>query len=416
MGVVSMWIFLLPWLLLYPQGAYLTRPKGDHKIVAEQILKDYGATYCRPVYDLNSTMKVEMFLYVHHVLELNERQQTVTVAGYLDLRWHDEYLRWNTTEYPTVKGIHVPISDIWYPDIKIDQSPSFEIPRKGRAWVRNSGEIYWTISVTFTISCQIDARFFPFDTQQCKLTFGPVAYTIDEVFVDILPYETNVKETYLNNGVWDLVNVSYDTNNESIAGYIYGQVTVNITLVRRPLFHVITVIIPCILLSMVNVFSFILPTESGEKVSVSITNVVALVLFQQVIATTMPPVSEKSPLISYYFTPMIFTSCLSVVSGVVVAYFHHQQSSDVPNWAYQLVKRCQKPSNNTRPGTRAEFVNRTSGDTSEKTVAFGDMSDGGQDVEENSKSFDEEINNARLIWKDLAKLINRVCHIDMSLY
>ena len=33
--------------------------------------------------------------------------------------WNDEYLTWNETEYPGIKSLRIPVSEIWHPDIVV---------------------------------------------------------------------------------------------------------------------------------------------------------------------------------------------------------------------------------------------------------------------------------------------------------
>ncbi|XP_072043396.1 neuronal acetylcholine receptor subunit alpha-7-like [Amphiura filiformis] len=201
--------------------------------------------------------------------------------------------------------------------------------------------------MTFTIMCRVDARFFPFDTQRCQSKFG--SWTYKTQYMDLTLAERNASDSrkdFVENGVWDLTDVQFHRNDTFYVKYgNYSEIVFTLFLTRRPTFYVLTVTIPCFLLSVINVMVFILPTESGEKVSLGITNVLALVLFQQLIAGIMPPTSDKSPLISYYFTPMIITGCLAVMTGVIVAYLHQQDGkSDVPKWICILAKK--KPAYN----------------------------------------------------------------------
>ena len=73
------------------------------------------------------------------------------------------------------------------------------------------------------------------------------------------------------------------------------------------MFHIFTFLLPCGLLSMLNLLALLLPTESGEKVSLGITNLLALVLFQQLIADSLPPASVDMPIISklIYITKIV---------------------------------------------------------------------------------------------------------------
>ena len=50
-------------------------------------------------------------------------------------------------------------------------------------------------------------------------------------------------------------------------------------------------------ISVLSLLVFYLPAECGEKLTLSITNLLALVVFQQLIAESMPPSGEDPPLI-----------------------------------------------------------------------------------------------------------------------
>ena len=54
---------------------------------------------------------------------------------------------------------------------------------------------------------------------------------------------------------------------------------------------------PCILTSAVAALTFMLPVESGEKVSLEITVLLSLAVFMLVVSDSMPPSSDNFPII-----------------------------------------------------------------------------------------------------------------------
>ena len=66
---------------------------------------------------------------------------------------------------------------------------------------------------------------------------------------------------------------------------------------RRPAFYIQYLITPVFILSMLSTLVYYLPPESGEKVALSITNLLSLVVFQQIISDNMPPSGTEFPLI-----------------------------------------------------------------------------------------------------------------------
>ncbi len=180
-------------------------------------------------------------------------------------------------------------------------------PVDGLGWLLPEGKVIWAIASVFTTSCRIDSRFFPFDTQRCQVRFASWVHTLKEMNLTIRPSRSvsESRQYFIENGIWDLVTVDLKTHIVQWTGYGgYPELQYTLVLSRRPLFHVITIILPCGLLSLLNLLVFMLPTESGEKVSLGITNVLALVVFLQLIGESMPPSSDKMPIISKYTRSM----------------------------------------------------------------------------------------------------------------
>ena len=168
----------------------------------------------------------------------------------------------------------------------------------------SDGLVYLFFLTSFTVPCRIDARLFPFDTQHCKATFESWEHPIGEVKITLQNPDEWLAESiskFVDNGVWDLVDIDYQELVNVYPSGEYSAIAVILIISRRPLFYVFTVIIPCGLLSMITLMVFILPAESGEKVSLGINNVLALTLFQQLFSGIMPPTSDKAPLICEYF-------------------------------------------------------------------------------------------------------------------
>ena len=67
---------------------------------------------------------------------------------------------------------------------------------------------------------------------------------------------------------------------------------------RKPLFFVTTLIVPCILLSLLSPLVFLLPAEADEKISLGITVLLSFTVFELSISSSMPKTSDYTPIIS----------------------------------------------------------------------------------------------------------------------
>ena len=169
---------------------------------------------------------------------------------------------------------------------------------KSLAFLDSNGNVFWPPIVKFRSSCKMDITYFPFDDQVCSLKLGSWAY--DGFQVDVTNRSLDVDVTrYVDNGEWTLIGtkavrrvVRYPCCPEP-----FPDVTFYIHIRRRVLYYAFNVIIPCALLSSLTLTGFLLPPDSGEKVTLGLTVLLAFSVFMLLIAENMPATSEYIPLI-----------------------------------------------------------------------------------------------------------------------
>jgi nicotinic acetylcholine receptor len=148
----------------------------------------------------------------------------------------------------------------------------------------------------------VNIKYFPFDTQKCDLKF--TAWSYRKVEVEIHKGNKGVVlDDYVKNAAWDLVSsTSQDVVTEEAA------VVFTLHLKRKPLFFLFNIIGPVILLSILNIFTFVLPVESGEKAGYSITVFLALAVFLTIISDQLPNNSDTVSLMAIYLSTMVLLS------------------------------------------------------------------------------------------------------------
>ncbi|CAF0811409.1 unnamed protein product [Adineta ricciae] len=103
---------------------------------------------------------------------------------------------------------------------------------------------------------------------------------------------------------------------------------------RRTLYYVINIVVPCVLISFMTVLGFLLPPDSGEKLTLQITILLSIVMFSLVISGIIPASSTALPTIVTYFTTLMCMCTMSVVATVVVLALHHRNAKNhtMPIW------------------------------------------------------------------------------------
>ncbi|XP_035682390.1 neuronal acetylcholine receptor subunit alpha-9-like [Branchiostoma floridae] len=202
-----------------------------------------------------------------------------------------------------------------------------------------TGHIYWDSPAITKSSCEVDVSFFPFDRQKCRLTFGSWTYSGSQIDVWNESFTGDLTD-YVRNAEWELVGMPSRRNL-----IVYGccpdpfpDVTFTIMLERKSLYYIFNLILPCMLISMLAPMSFYLPADSGEKVSLGITVLLALTVFQLVVAEALPP-SENIPLIGKYYIASMTLMSLSTGMSCFVMNIHHcgPEARPVPRWMRWLI-------------------------------------------------------------------------------
>ncbi|XP_033122706.1 acetylcholine receptor subunit alpha-like 1 [Anneissia japonica] len=290
----------------------------------------------RPVRDENNNITVSVELYLSQINNVNEKYQHLSMMVWLTQRWKDEYLTWNSSDYDGLDVIRVPASKVWLPDTILyntrDESsnePFMTVTTN--VIVTNDGNVDWSAPLTIKSHCSVDVYLYPFDKQDCRLKFG--SWQHDTRYIDYFNL-TSDASNYEDNGEWQTLKMTNTKELESFTccpGKTYASVTFKLEIKRLPLFYFVNLVVPCLLISAMSLVGFLLPCNSGEKVSLGITVLLSLTVFMLVVAENMPATGNDIPLLSRFYIITIMLVSISTIMTVFVLNCHHRQSP-LPRW------------------------------------------------------------------------------------
>ncbi|PNJ34614.1 CHRNB3 isoform 1 [Pongo abelii] len=284
--------------------------------------------WVRPVLHSNDTIKVYFGLKISQLVDVDEKNQLMTTNVWLKQEWTDHKLRWNPDDYGGINSIKVPSESLWLPDIVLFENADgrFEGSLMTKVIVKSNGTVVWTPPASYKSSCTMDVTFFPFDQQNCSMKFG--SWTYDGTMVDLILINENVdRKDFFDNGEWEILNAKGMKGNRRDGVYSYPFITYSFVLRRLPLFYTLFLIIPCLGLSFLTVLVFYLPSDEGEKLSLSTSVLVSLTVFLLVIEEIIPSSSKVIPLIGEYLLFIMIFVTLSIIVTVFVINVHHRSSS-----------------------------------------------------------------------------------------
>ncbi|XP_069068710.1 5-hydroxytryptamine receptor 3A-like [Pleurodeles waltl] len=324
----------------YTVTSQVTCNGGETEHFLESFKHVFGKKAFRPVKDLNQPMVVNISITLYAILGVNEKNQLLTTFLWLRMVWFNEFAWWDPKDCGNVQNISVPVEQMWTPDVFVlqfvDEDKSPQLPY---LFVEHSGKVQYRKPLRVVSSCNLSIFRFPFDIQNCSLTFGSFLDSVHHIKLGLLPSvdntETFCRETLTSQGEWELVKIE-----SGFSDNVPEKITFNIILKRRPSVYVVNLLIPSAFLMLIDVLSFNLPPHTVDRASFKMTLLLGYTVFLLILNDLLPATASGTPLIGIYFSLCLTLLVIGLLETVFVMNILHQGSSKcpaVPQWARTMV-------------------------------------------------------------------------------
>ncbi|XP_039253108.2 neuronal acetylcholine receptor subunit beta-3-like [Styela clava] len=284
-------------------------------------------------------INVFLGISVNQIVDLDEQRLMMTTSLWVDQSWQDIFLRWNPEEFDNITSTRIPSDFIWIPGIVLMENAdgNFTSSHPTKAVIRYDGLVQWSPPAVYKSTCAIDATFFPFDMQNCTMKFASWSYDARQVRLYASEKAVSLRK-FTHNGEWDVVDIHVinsegdslqeDEENWSHSIFSHPKVTYCFILRRLPLFYCTFLIAPCLGISFLTSLVFYLPSASQEKITLSISVLLAHIFYLLVITEIMPASSKDLPLLAeYLLLNMIFITLSIVLTSVVLNVHYRSETS-----------------------------------------------------------------------------------------
>ncbi|XP_045173720.2 acetylcholine receptor subunit alpha-1-B-like [Mercenaria mercenaria] len=337
--IYALVILAVTFIQCWKQAIGVSLPEVNlHK----DLFSDYNPNVL-PQENESQPLNVTLDMHLMSIDNIDEKRQTITIKAFLEIKWIDAFLRWDSTKYPGVSRISVKNTDLWIPDIALqdtfDELTDFG-QAGGKANVKSDGLVTIWPYKTYTVACKISITKFPFDKQKCEFDFLSWSHP-----TSVLVLNTSQKKPDMTfftvSGEWDLKGSEAKFVRQMYVTDSFDHVYFFFELQRKSLYHVMNVIIPVLCISVLNIISFLLPSESGERVTLSISIFITLAVFLTTVNSLMPESSDEVASFSIYLGLQLLGSAFNIfVTIISLNLFHHETSRAVPRILKAFVKGC----------------------------------------------------------------------------
>ncbi|KAK3090203.1 hypothetical protein FSP39_010016 [Pinctada imbricata] len=213
--------------------------------------------------------------------------------------------------------------------------------------VENGGLVSVKYSGIMKTTCTPDAYYYPFDVHTCSVVFVVFGYSNNEIHLDSLEIQQD-KDVLLRHAEWEV-----EIGDVLESSSHLPTISVNIQLRRRATNIFLTTLLPLFMLVFLQVLVFVLPAESGERISYSITMFLSYAVFMTIVAESVPP-SNPVTLISNFLTFLLVKGAMILILNIMILNIHHKdKSKTIPKPLRMLAScmfyRCRKMENDVHP-------------------------------------------------------------------
>ncbi|XP_008703481.1 5-hydroxytryptamine receptor 3E isoform X2 [Ursus maritimus] len=272
-----------------------------------------------------------------------------TMSAILDVVWDNPFIRWNPEECEGITKISVATKNLWLPDIFIVEFMDVDKTPKGlTAYISNEGRIRYKKPMKVASICSLDIFYFPFDQQNCTLTFSSFLYTVENMLLgmekEVWEIADTSRDIVQTHGEWELLGINKATPKMSLGTSLYDQITFYVAIRRRPRLYIINLLLPSGFLIAIDAVSFYLPAESGNRAPFKITLLLGYNVFLLMMNDLLP--TSGTPLISVYFALCLSLMVVSLLETIFITYLLHlatTQPPPMPQWLHSLLLCCTSP-------------------------------------------------------------------------
>ncbi|XP_069928509.1 5-hydroxytryptamine receptor 3C-like [Oryctolagus cuniculus] len=268
---------------------------------------------------------------------------------WLNMFWHNPFIQWNPDECGGIKKLSLAAENLWLPDIYIEEFMDVDQTPTGlMVYVSNEGHIKYNKPMRVVSICHLDIFYFPFDEQNCTLTFSSFIHTVEHLVLGTEKEIQEVSNTSQNliqsEGEWVLLGIHQTMEKMSVGTSQYDQITFYVAIRRRPSLFVINLLVPSGFLVAIDAFSFYLPAEYENRAPFKMTLLLGYNVFLLMMNDLLP--ATGTPLISVYFALCLSLMVASLLETVFITYLLHlatTQPPPMPQWLRSLLLHCTSP-------------------------------------------------------------------------
>ncbi|XP_033739159.1 neuronal acetylcholine receptor subunit beta-3-like [Pecten maximus] len=284
--------------------------------------------------------------------EFDDKAGKLAFLGYSSIEWRDDRMVWNPLEHGNTTTVMIPQSKVWIPHLFVAK-PYTDVKKIGYDFVQvtytSDGWARWTVPDLFQVSCTADIAYYPMDRQKCEIYIIPWAYG-KGTFDFRLPLDTMTQNDFVENGAWKILSTEMHVSEHSDGDLVIMVIKFQ----RRPLFIILNLILPIVVVAGLNIFVFLLPPDPGERSAFGVTVLLAMAVFLSIVSDKLPSTSEPhiARVSVFILSELIVSALIMVFTVFTLILYNNKDDKPIPDWMKRFVLRCSRRKTTVKKGAR----------------------------------------------------------------
>ena len=350
--------------------------RSDAEQLYDYLFTGYN-THILPSY--KTVLNVSLGMYLFSINDFNEVSGIFSAVGGVYFLWPDSRLEWKPEDFGNLTTLVVPSTKVWYPELYLINPAENLTPLGDGTFVTRlqcNGYLLRFMGSMIKTTCSVDTTYYPYDEQTCQIKVSAWGYD-PKTEVRLQNLSTTLDLFYYQeNAQWKLTKTEMKPYKIEgfTSGTIDGIVVGVISMQRQPEYLVLNILVPIFLLCFLNPFVFLLPPESGERVSYTVTIFLSIAVFMTIFSETMPKSSHPMSMLSYFLTIlMAYSTFICLITILIMRMYFKHDDEPIPQsllWFLYVLKwqclRC-RSANKVAPLEKSRNFNMMGGSYNTKT-------------------------------------------------
>ncbi|KAF7990748.1 hypothetical protein HCN44_000553 [Aphidius gifuensis] len=307
--------------------------KSPNLRLKKYLFCNYDATV-RPIIYHNNKTEITITPFVESA-EYNDYSDSLVLTTWLRIRWIDEYLKWTPKEYDYIDTIIVYSSEIWTPELMIQNAKNgygSEILPPTKCSLGFGGEVICVPTVDLNVKCDTDRSQWPDDKHKCTIEFGSSYQTDKEIIFSskiIIPNDRKPvqKNWKIDGPIAKFINKTSKFNkNDKFPVFTMTYNVMRINNQIKSLF-----LYPTIVLTILTLSTIWLDPGSKERIILACINFLCHLLCIQDLHWKIPLTGSATPNIMMFYYSSLLLALMSLILTCIFRYIV-ELKKPLPNW------------------------------------------------------------------------------------